>query len=248
MSGTDGYVGFRRASDVGSETGALRFLVKSALSEVATAHLVTVVNARSNGEVAPPGTLDVQILVHQIDGDGNAHPHGPIYNVPYHRAQNGANGIIIDPKAGDVGVIVCASRDISAVKANKGDPSTPGSLRRHDLADALYIGTVIAKQAPTQYVQFTDEGLSIVSPGTITIQSASVITLDAQDTILIRAPSIVFQGNVTWNGVGGGHGTMVLDMDVTHLGSMTSNGKHIDSTHIHSSVQRGGGDTDPPAN
>jgi hypothetical protein len=208
-------------------------LVKAVLSEVATSAVVRVVGARSNGEVAPPGTIDVELLVHQIDGAANTYPHGPIYNVPYHRHQNGLNGIIMDPKAGDVGVIVCASRDISAVKANKGDASAPGSFRRHDLADALYVGTVIAKGAPGQYMQFTDDGLTLVSPGTITI----------------RAPAIVFEGDVTWVGnQAGGRGTMTINMDIAQTGTITSNSKHIDSSHVHGNVLPGGASTSPPVN
>ena len=216
MSDTDGYLGFRgtRGED-GAEINALRFVVRQMLAEVATSAVVRVVGARSNGEAAPPGTIDVQMLVHQVDGAGTTYPHGPIYNVPYHRAQNGTHGIIMDPKAGDVGVIVCASRDISAVKANQGDASAPGSLRRHDLADALYIGTVIAKGAPQQYVQFTDDGLNIVSLGTVTI----------------TAPTIHLNGNVVQQG-----------------GTVTSNGKHIDNTHIHGNVQVDSGSTSPPSN
>lgn len=232
MSASNGYVGFRDSSGINSEINALRFVVKSVLSEVATSAVVRVVGARSNGELAPPGTVDVQILVHQADGAGNSYPHDTIFNVPYGRAQNGIHGIIMDPKAGDIGVIVCASRDISAVKANKGDASPPGSHRRHDLADALYVGTVIAKAAPQQYVQFTDQGLTLVSPGTITI----------------RAPAIVFEGNVTWAGdQTGARGTMTINMDIAQTGAITSNGLHIDSTHEHGNVQPGSGNTGIPA-
>jgi len=184
MSGSDGYLGFRGISGDNSEHNALRFVVQSILSEIATSTVVKVVGVRSNGEVAPPGTIDVMPLVHQIDGARNTYPHGTIWNVPYMRFQNGTNGIIMDPKEGDVGVIVCASRDISSVKANTGAASPPGSLRRHDLADALYIGTVIAGSSPTQYVQWNDDGLTLVSPNTITIQ----------------APTINLQGNVIQQG------------------------------------------------
>jgi phage baseplate assembly protein gpV len=215
MSESAGYLGFRRNSGVGSEIDALRFVIQQTLAEVATSTVVKVVNARSNGELAPPGTVDVQILVHQVDGTGKTFPHGTIFNVPYKRNQCGQHGIIMDPKVGDVGVIVCASRDISAVKVNQGVASQPGSLRRHDLADALYVGTVIATKAPEQYVQFTDNGLTIVSPGTITI----------------NAPTIFLQGNVVQNN-----------------GTITSNGKHIDNTHIHGGVKSGGETTSPPAN
>jgi hypothetical protein len=207
---SDGYVGFRGAvGDDGSEVNALRFLVKSVLSEVATSHVVKVVASRGNGSVAPPGTVDVTILVHQIDGQGNAHPHGTIFNVPYHRQQNGSNGIIMDPQPGDIGVIVCASRDISAVKANRGAASPPGSLRRHDLADALYVGTVIATMAPGQYVQFTDSGIVLHSPGTVTIS----------------APTIKLQGKVEQTG-----GTVTSNghsIDNTHQHTAVQTGSQI---------------------
>jgi hypothetical protein len=202
--------------DDGSEVNALRFLVKSVLSEVATSHVVKVVASRGNGSVAPPGTVDVTILVHQIDGQGNAHPHGTIFNIPYHRHQNGANGIIMDPKEGDIGVVVCSSRDISSVKANKGEPSVPGSMRRHDLADAMYVGTVIAKNAPEQYVQFTDDGLALLTP--------KDMTLTATGTLTINAAAIKIIGPIEQTG-----------------GSITSNGLHIDNTHRHKDTQPGGG-------
>ncbi len=149
----------------------------------------SVATARSNGEVAPPGTLDVIPLVHQIDGTGETYPHGTIFNVPYHRPQNGTNGIIMDPKAGDIGVIVCASRDISAVKANKGDAAAPGSFRRHDLADALYVGTVIAKDAPQQYIQFTDDGLTLLTPKILTIKCDQLV-INADTSISLTSPQV----------------------------------------------------------
>jgi phage baseplate assembly protein gpV len=82
-------------------------------------------------------------------------------------------------------------------------------------------------------VQFTDDGMTLVSPGTITI----------------RAPSIVFEGDVRWVGnEGGGRGTMTINMDIAQTGTITSNGAHIDNTHIHGGVQSGGSLTTPPAN
>jgi hypothetical protein len=189
MSGADGYRGFRGSRGDGSEVTALRFMVQSVLSEVATAAVVRVVDVSNNGEVKPPGTISVQLLVHQIDGVGNAHPHGTIFNVPYKRNQCGPHGIIMDPKAGDIGVIVCASRDISSVKVNKGDASPPGSFRRHDLADALYIGTVIAKDPPTQYMQFTDDGMALLTPKKLTIK-CDVLEINADSSITLTSPIV----------------------------------------------------------
>ena len=112
--------------------------------------------------------------------------------MPYHRPQNGTNGIIMDPKAGDIGVIVCASRDISSVKANKGDASAPGSFRRHDLADALYVGTVIAKDAPEQYVQFTDDGLTLLTPKILTIKCDTMV-INADTSITLTSPQVTIK-------------------------------------------------------
>lgn len=229
QSGSDGYAGFRESHDSGSETSAMRFMIQSVLSEVATSAVVKVVAVRSNGEVAAPTSIDVQMVVHQVDGDGSAHPHGTIFNIPYHRHQNGTNGIIIDPKVGDVGVMVCSSRDISSLKANKGDASVPGSRRRHDLADGLYVGTVIAKNAPEQYVQFTDDGLAMLTPKDMTLTAKQDMKLAVTGTLTINAAAIKLIGPIEQTG-----------------GSITSNGKHIDNTHVHIDVEPGGSLSGPP--
>ena len=170
MSGA-GAPGFLNVSSFGSDFAAMRFLVKMMNGGNFHAHLVTVQSVTNAGTVSPVGFVDVQILVNQIDGDGTSYPHGVIYGVPYFRLQGGASAIILDPKAGDIGIAVFADRDISSVKANKAQ-ANPGSRRQFDPADALYLGGFL-NGLPSQFVQFLPNGggINVVSPGAVKIQA-----------------------------------------------------------------------------
>jgi hypothetical protein len=164
-----GHTGFREAEDSGSEFNAISFLVKQMISRIATSTQVEVVAVTNAGELAPGGTVDVQPLVNQVDGAGNAVPHAVIYGLPYVRSQGGGNAIIMDPQVGDKGVVVFASRDISSVKANKGQ-ANPGSHRRHDMADGMFVGANL-NGTPTQFVQFHADGITIRSPVKVTLDA-----------------------------------------------------------------------------
>lgn len=101
---------------------------------------------------------------------------------------------------GDIGIAVVASRDISSAKATKA-AAAPGSRRRFDLADSLYIGGVL-NDAPTQYVRFSAAGIEVKSP----------------TKIILDAPAVeVVGGTLTHNGVNVGD-------DHTHDGVETGGG------------------------
>jgi hypothetical protein len=168
MSGT----GQQDITDGNGAFNATSFLVRQMLAETNTADLVKVVSVTSAGALAKAGVVAVQPLVNQIDGQGNATPHGTIYNLIYFRMQGGANAVILDPAVGDIGMAAYCSRDISSVKA-AGVQSNPGSFRRHDRADGIYFGGML-NAVPTQYVQFSSGGINIVSPGTIGLQATTV--------------------------------------------------------------------------
>jgi len=169
----------------------LCFLVEQALAKVQTASLVKVIACSNEGGVSPVGTVDVQILVNQITGQAVATPHVTMYGLPYLRIQGGANAIILDPKPGDIGIAVFASRDITNVKSTKAQ-ANPGSFRMHDFADGMYLGGVL-NGLPTQYIQFGDSGITAVSPNAITLQ----------------APTINLEGNVVQTS-----GTITAQTDV----------------------------------
>lgn len=167
-----GWRGFQEPSTAGADFNAQSFLVWSILSRIATTTLVEVKAVTNDGGVSPIGFVDVQPQVNQVDGAGNAVPHGIIYRCPYLRVQGGANAVILDPQVGDVGIMVFASSDISSVTANKGR-ANPGSRRRFDMADGLYLGMAMGG-APTQYVRFSSGGIEIHSPSTVTIVAPNV--------------------------------------------------------------------------
>jgi hypothetical protein len=200
----------------------LRFVIQQLLANVQTATLVKVVACSNDGGVSPVGTVDVQILVNQVSGQMVATPHVTMYGLPYLRVQGGANAVIIDPQPGDIGIAVFASRDITNVKSTKAQ-ANPGSFRMHDFADGMYLGGLL-NGAPTQYIQFSSSGVSIVSSGTITLE----------------APTIVLNGALQQTG---GNATMSQSLTVTE--DVTAQGTSV-HTHIHGGVTAGSADTGAP--
>ena len=186
--------GFTGIADAAARSGDFNqqsFLISQMVSRVETCTLVKVMAVTTTGGIAPAGTVDVLPLVNQIDGAGNATPHGIIHALPFFRLQAGGNAIIIDPAVGDIGMAGFASRDISSVKANRGQ-ANPGSRRRHDFADGLYFGGFLNGQA-TQYIAFLAAGISIVSPTAVTLSAPSVS---------ITSPTVTITGaSLTHNGV-----------------------------------------------
>lgn len=149
--------GLQPASAGNSDYNAMRAVVAQVLGRMGTVCLVEVIAVTSAGEVAECVFIDVKPMQDQIDGAGNATPHGIIHDVPYFRMQGGANAVILDPVIGDIGLAVVCSRDISSAKATK-KAGTPGSRRTFDLADAVYFGGLL-NGIPTQYVRFSATGI-----------------------------------------------------------------------------------------
>ncbi|MEX3614264.1 MAG: oxidoreductase [Burkholderia gladioli] len=235
-----GYRGSQRPTSGTSPFNEQSFLIWQALRTISGARLVQVQAVTNSGGVAPVGFVDVLPLVNQLDGSDNAMPHGVIHNLPYFRLQGGANAVIIDPQPGDIGVAVVEDRDISSVKANRG-PANPGSKRIFDMADGLYIGGFL-NGSPSQYVQFSTAGISLVSPTKVMLQ-APLVEVDASTSFTVNSPQSGFSGTVIVQGLlswlGGMTGSIasgvasVITGTVQFIGSITSNGHAIDSTHQH---------------
>jgi hypothetical protein len=160
-------------SDLTSPQNEMQFIMRSLLGDVRTSMPVKVTKVTNTGNVAEIGRVDIVPLVGQLDGDGQLIPHGAIYDVPYLRLQCGGNAIIIDPVVGDIGIALFCDRDISVVKASKAG-AHPGSLRRHDMSDAVYLGAILSS-APTQYIRFSASGIDIAAQ-TINIIGNTYIT------------------------------------------------------------------------
>jgi hypothetical protein len=185
-----GYEGAADPTTAGDQFNAMWFIAKQVLAGVWTATLAQVKSVTNAGEVKDTGTVSLQPLVNQVDGQGNATPHGAISNAIYFRYGGKDGAVICDPVVGDIGIMLSASSDISSVKANKAQ-SNPGSSRKFNPADAIYLGAVLSA-APTQYITFTSTGIKIAD------KNGSAIELK-QGGIFVTG-NIVVQGNLQLSG------------------------------------------------
>lgn len=158
------YYGQNRPTSGTSEYNSIWFMVDQMIKRISTATLVQVGSVTTTSDIAPIGNLSATPLVHMIDGANNVSKHGAINNLCYSRMQSGNRAIIMDPSAGDIGLAVFADRDISAAKKTK-KASQPGSRRRFDVADGIYVMTVLSATTPNSYVRFRPDGTIIVGVG-----------------------------------------------------------------------------------
>lgn len=167
-----GLKGLQKPESGATEYNALAFLIRQMMSTMRTCTMVKVVKVTNTGGMSAVGFVDVQPLVNQQDGFGNAVPHGVLYGLPYSRLQGGANAVILDPVVGDVGIAVFADRDISVVKNTKKQAS-PGSARQFSMADGMYLGGAL-NGVPTNYVQFSGNDINIKATGSVNVTAPAI--------------------------------------------------------------------------
>jgi len=154
-----------------AEINRLQYVIAEMMNRNVTATIVLV-------KAVDGDTVDVQPMVAQLEGGGKTRPHGTINNLPVWRLQGGGNAVIIDPVAGDIGLAVFCHSDISSVKKSKA-PGPPGSRRRFDWSDGIYLGGILNAE-PTQFVRIDEDGVTITSTGTVVINTGgSDVTIDA---------------------------------------------------------------------
>ncbi len=215
-------LGMLQPSDLWGVFNNLHFVIRQTLANVQTATIVKVIACTNDGALSQVGTVDVQIMVNQINGQGIQTPHVTMYGLPYLRMQGGVNAVILDPQVGDIGIAVFASRDITNVKSTKSQAS-PGSFRMHDFSDGMYLGGLL-NGTPTQFIQFASSGITITSPSEITLQ----------------APVISINGALQQTG-----GGVTMSQTLTVTGDVKANGISLE-THVHSGVTTGASDTGVP--
>lgn len=205
-------------ADVATGYATLEFTIRSILNRTATAELVKVKACTNTGGVSPYGFVDVVPLVNQVHGDGSTVPRGVIYRLPYQRIQGGHNAVIVDPQEEDIGLVIFAMRDTSAVKANPvqavalatgTDGTPPGSARVYDPADGMYFGGLLNGQ-PVNYVRVSDDEIEVHHGTKVTI-TAPEIDLTAGTVVNIQAPTINLKGMVAQTA---GDVTMAQDLSV----------------------------------
>lgn len=154
MADGDGY-GQQRPEAANSEYNAISFVIDRAIAKLHTVKIVKVQAVDTDAK-----TVQVLPLVQQIDGNNQVTSQASIYGVPYRALRFGVNAVVADPAEGDVGVMVCADRDISAVKETL-EEAPPGSMRQYDQSDGIYLGGLLSNEEPEQYVKFTDTGMEL---------------------------------------------------------------------------------------
>ena len=214
---TQGFFGQQGTSDDTTEINRLRFLIRQEMAQTRSGIPVKIVAVHGGGVGAPP-TVDVVPLINQTDGQGNQTPHGTIYGIATMRNQGGTNGIINDPKVGDIGHMAIMDRDISALKANAGAQSNPGSFRRGNMSDGIYMGTIVNPANQDQAVQFTEGGIKLFD------KNGQIIEFSA-GSITITTAQLLVTGDV----IAGAGGASVSLLN-----------------HVHTGVQPGGGTSGPP--
>lgn len=128
------------------------FIAKQMVNGMATATLVQVKAVHTD-------TVDVQPMVNQIDGAGTGIPHGVIHGLPFFSLRAGAAEIRAKPVVGDIGIALFCHSDISSVKETK-KPANPGSRRRFDWGDGIYLGGVLGA-APTVRLDIGGGGIYV---------------------------------------------------------------------------------------
>lgn len=232
---SSGYKGALDPSNGANEFAERDFQIRQILAQTNIGTVVRIVAVSNNGGLAPVGLVDVVPMILQRDGYGNVVEGNTIHDVPYFRLQGGTRAVIIDPVVGDIGIAIFADRDISSVIATRAD-SLPGSYRRNDMADALYIGGVL-NGTPTSVLRLQGNDVHVQCPGKFIVEAAGGAE--------IHAPTIALDGVLT-QGSGTYPGTATFSNSVSFTGaSVRHNSKNIGDTHNHP-VTTAPGTTDAP--
>jgi hypothetical protein len=165
------------------------------MSMMNIATIVRVEKNTVNGEVGPVGMMDVTPMVHMVDGVMRISEHGQIKKIAYLRMQAGNKAIIMDPKPGDLGLVVFADRDTSVVRKTK-KPSQPGSRRRNNMADGVWVMSLLGDK-PETYIQFTDDNKIVISPDdgtTVLTIEKNKVTAAINDFKIVLSPDRIDLG------------------------------------------------------
>lgn len=164
-------------------------------------NVATIVRVEKNtvkGDVGPVGMLDVTPMVHMVDGIMRISEHGQIKKIAYARMQAGTKAIIMDPKPGDLGLVVFADRDTSVVRKTK-KPSQPGSRRRNNMADGVWVMSLLGDK-PETYIQFTDDNKIVISPDngtTVVTIEKNKVTAAIDEFKIVLSPDRIDLGQET---------------------------------------------------
>lgn len=229
-----------------SDFAVIAFVARQLMNRLDIMKLVKVTKVTGGGAtLGAAGTVDVELLVNQIDSAGNAVASGTVYGLPYFRLQGGKNAVIMEPKVDDIGFVICADRDISAVKSSK-KKSTPGSFRKFSVSDGVYIGGIL-NGTPEQAVIFGDDFIKVVDKtGNVVEMKSTGIELTPSGVLPVKVNgNLVVTGNLLLGG------NIRANPDGTYAGNIVTSGQVTAAgigltTHHHTQPADSRGDTEQP--
>ena len=178
-------------------------------------------------------TVQIELMIDQIDYEGNAMPLPPLVDVPVKMFSYGAFWIACEPKAGDEGLAHFAERCIDGwwESSNK---SIPLDVRFNDLSDAFFDGgykskgnalTIIPK---AMHIGSSSAFIRIFEDGIIELQAAA-LNVNAPTTF---AQPVTYSAGMTGKGGIKVNGAIETDTDLVANGKSflthTNNGYPID--------------------
>jgi len=195
-------------SDFLDNLNALHYIINGIVNKVNTTELVKVV------AVYPEkNKIDVIPIVKNANAENNPIEESVVYGVRYIEWQYGLNGIMAVPEIGDIGLIVVCKKDISEV-----EKGLVASFRKYCLADGIYLGGIKGlNQTPTQFIKFDNNGITITSPSSITINSENTSVNTTNVNIVASGIATITSPVINLGGEGGAA--------VARVGDSVVNGK-----------------------
>lgn len=141
---------------------------------------------------------------------------------------------------------------VAAPSGELGNAVIVGSLYQDAHAEPAAVltvhRTIYADGTVVEYDRATHTLLADLGDNKIKIDRSEIMLQVGSVSITLTASGIAIVGNVTIDGVGGGTATVNMDGNFAITGTtLTHNGKAIGSTHAHTLVQTGLGNSGPPA-
>lgn len=142
----------------------------------------------------------VQPLIMQIDMNDTPHMRNALVNIPVFSMGGGGFHINFPLKAGDLGWILAADRDISLFLQTL-DNSKPNTLRKHKFSDSWFVPDVLRQYTingeddSALVIQSTDGSTRIaISDGTINITAPGSVKVDTPTATFTH--DVIVQGNL----------------------------------------------------
>lgn len=166
-------------SDFSSEGNLMAKVFQKLLGEACFIEIVQVQSVQGQ-------TCTIKPLLAKRDPSGAKIPTTPVSGIPFFRLQMGTSAIKMNPKQGDIGLLLCCDRDITNILATKAE-SMISSGFTHSKKDGIYLGGIELLNAdPTEYIEFTGAGINIVASA-LNIQApvtmTSTLAVEGQSTL-----------------------------------------------------------------